>query len=66
MTDEQVKRANFIETLKETAQIAKASGQEAAQGVLCVLIGAMLTDTELSLLDHVCKPIQVAASERIL
>jgi len=46
-------RQNFINTLKDTAEIAEISGQLAAASVLNALIGAMLAVEENSLCEHV-------------
>lgn len=56
MTAEAIEaRKNFITTLEETAEIAGASGQKAAQGILYCLLSAMLTGRELELLNHTCE-----------
>lgn len=47
------KRENFIETLKETAEIAEASGQGVAFGILHALIGSMYAVLEVKLLRHI-------------
>jgi hypothetical protein len=48
-------RRNFINTLKETAEVAEACGEFAAQGVLLSLMAALETGHEKEFLSHVCE-----------
>jgi hypothetical protein len=48
-------RRNFINTLKEVAEVAESSGELASQGVLLTLMASLETGHDKELLGHVCE-----------